>query len=602
MVGPETECAQQLHAEKYRNNGENFDDYAVRFARVAYDKHLDKKQNDKHFRDLLAALRSQRILPAGRQQLAVGRPQKVTVANCFVGPIIEDSIEGIYEALKLGAMTLRTGGGVGWSFSSLRPKGDPIRGLGFKAYASGPVSFMHSWDAMCTTIMSAGRRRGAMMGILSCHHPDVLLFIKEKSNTNLLTNFNISVAITDEFMEALQAKRTYQLRFNGQSYSEADAESVWASIMENNWDYSEPGVIFIDQMNRMNPLNYCEEIVATNPCSEIPLPPHGICLLGSINIVKYLIPDTSSIAQVEPDEFGTIKLVRGHYTLDFDLFKQDVETAVRAFDNVIDIGTYPLKEQQEEEKAKRRMGVGVTGMANALEICGYEYGSPSYLEMQDMVLELLRDTVYDTSIQLSKEKGAFPVFDADLWLNTKFANTLPEDIRGQIKKHGLRNGVLLAIAPTGTISLCADNVSSGIEPPYLLEVSRTIKGEDGDRKVVLKDWAFREYGIKGLTAHEVTPKQHIDTLCRAQKYMDQAISKTCNVRGVRGTGEQKEDGQIVFEEFKDLYLMAYNGGAKSCSTHNMNGKRRGILEATETSSIDQSCSVDEEIGMKTCDI
>lgn len=604
MIGPQHPVSQLLHQSKYRSDGESFDDYAVRYARTLAD-------DEKHFRHLLGGLREQRILPAGRQQLAIGRPHQTTAYNCFCGGIIQDSMFGIMTELKNSAMTLRAGGGDGWDFSTIRPEKDPIYGLGPGAFASGPVGFMPLWHAMCSSIMSAGMRRGAMMGSLSCHHPDIMKFIRakrvspeltpifeairelpegpirkaaEKAAQRLLplTNFNISVGCTDAFMDAVENDGLYDLTFGGRVYQRVRALDVWAVIMENNWDWAEPGVLFFDRINQMNPLRYCEYILSTNPCSEQPLPPNGACLLGSLNMVKYLVPTYSRILHPHtangkpPSGEHHSRYVRG-YELDIDLFREDIRAAVRAFDNVIENTVYPLPEQEAEAKAKRRMGGGVTGVANALEVCGHVYGTPAYLEAQESILAILRDTAYETSIDLAKEKGSFPLFDADKWLASGFAQTLPEHIRERIKREGLRNGLLLSIAPTGTISLTADNISSGIEPPFALELEREINLAEGRTTVAFNDYAFDRFGVKGRTAMECTPQDHVRVLCSAQKYIDSSISKTCNVNGARGGDVQP--GEITFQEFKDLYWLAWKGGAKGCTTYNANGQRAGILTA-----------------------
>jgi ribonucleoside-diphosphate reductase alpha chain len=571
VYGPKTSHARYLHETKYRIDSETFDDYCVRYARTASDDEL-------HFRALLDGLRHQRILPAGRQQLAVGRPYEITAMNCYVGGTIPDSSEGIMDELKWSMLTLRSGGGCGWDFSTLRPFGDPIRGLGVKAYSTGPVSFMGCWDAMCGTVLSAGHRRGAMMGVLRVDHPDIMRFINAKADQTSLTNFNISVAISDTFMEALASGSTYDLVFEGRKYDTVHAEDVWARIMERNWDWAEPGVLFIDTINRMNPLNYCEDIAATNPCGEQPLPPNGACLLGSMNMPKYI----------------------SGKQIDFDLLDLDVAVTCRAFDNVIDVTRYPMERQREEQQNKRRMGIGVTGMANALEILGHRYASASYIKEQEKILKRIRDTAYRTSIKSADKLGSFPFFDATKWLKSGFAKTLPKDIRAGIKKKGLRNGLLLSIAPTGTISLCADNVSSGIEPPFSLEQDRLIHMPEGQTSVSLVDYAYAEHGIKGKTASSVSAEDHIKVLCSAQKYMDSAVSKTCNVNGaVRG---ESAKGTVSFDRFKKLYLSAYKNGAKGCTTFNKNGKRFGIITEKLDDAGEGGCTIDPETGARTCEV
>ena len=588
-IGPRNPFSQELHRKKYRQQGESFDDYCIRYARTTAD-------DNTHFRHLLDGLRSQAILPGGRQQRAVGWPFQTTAFNCTVGDTIPDDTRGIGNALTDSMLTLRSGAGCGWDFSTLRPHGDPIRKLGEDSYASGPVSFMGMWNTMCSTIRSAGERRGAMMAVLRVDHPNVTHFITAKKDQKSLTNFNISVGVTDEFMTALEADSTFDLRFGGRIYQTVRAKDLWAMIMEANWDWAEPGVLFLDRINGMNPLAYCETILAVNPCAEQPLPPNGVCLLLSLNMVKFLTP--------------TLRSSGRRYEIDLDKFAFYTAQSVRACDNVFENTVFPLESQKEEALAKRRMGVGVTGMANALEVCGYRYASPEYLEQQGLILSVLRNTCYETSIDMSRKKGSFPLFQADGWLESGFAQTLPEYLREQIGRYGLRNGLLLSIAPTGTISLTADNISSGIEPPYCLEVDRTVQMADGPRQVALNDYAYEEYGIKGRTAMETSAEEHVRVLTEAQRFVDSSISKTVNVNGVKAT-PVGAIGTVTFDDFKGLYLQAYNGGAKGCSTFNANGKRAGILtertgtsipsqSLTDTVVEDSSCVVDPVSGMKTC--
>lgn len=589
-IGPSTEFSRRLHETKYLDDGEDFDDYAVRYARTTAD-------TKEHFHRLVSALREQRILPAGRQQLAVGRPHQITAFNCFVGSRIKDSMDGIFTELKRSALTLRTGGGCGWDFSTLRPKNERINGLGFKAYASGPVSFMLTWDAMCSTVMSAGERRGAMMGVLRCDHPDIMEFVNAKTDNESLRRFNISVAATDAFMDAVDKDGLYELRWGGRSFGKVRALDVWSRIMERNWDYAEPGVLYIDRINEENPLSYCETIAATNPCGEQPLPPNGACLLLSLNIVKYLVPELKQT----PQGFSL-----AGSSLDWGELERDVRAAVRACDNVIDSTHYPLQAQETEAKRKRRMGVGVTGMANALEIMGLPYGSLEYLDMQDQILEFERNVAYEESIRLSTEKGSFPLFDAPGWLSSGYASKLPLELRRDIGKHGLRNGLLLSIAPNGTISLAADNVSSGIEPPYSHDASRVVQMPSGPEWFKIQDYAYRMYGVRGQTAHDVSAKQHIDTLCRAQHWIDSAVSKTCNVNGQKLQPDGSEIGSVPFEEFKELYLRAYRNGAKGCTTFNINGKRFGIFKTEDSEQQEpepqaEACTFDPETGARSCD-
>ena len=624
-IGPKNLFSQQLHGEKYRADGESFDDYSVRYSRATAD-------DDGHYRRLLEMTRQQRFLPAGRQQRAVGTPHQITAFNCFVANTIEDSMESIMNTLKKGAATMRAGGGKGWDFSTLRPEGDRVNGLGDGAFASGPISFMGMWDAMCKTIMSGGGRRGAMMGVLRVDHPDVRKFIHAKrvspdmqvlwdiveampdsplrfqavmalQKTLKLTSFNISLGMTDDFMEAVKTDGLFTLKFDGRNYGDVRALDLWSEIMESNWDWAEPGVLFIDRINKMNPLQYCEHIAATNPCAEQPLPPNGACLLASLNMVKYLRP------------LGIVNTNgRMAYEFDFEQFEQDVKDAVRAVDNVIDRTLYPLPEQQAEAKAKRRMGLGYTGIANCIETLGFPYGTPGYIQKLEEIHRFFTNTAYRQSIQLAKEKGSFPLFDAEKWLDSGFAKSgvLDDDVIHGIRTVGLRNGLLMSIAPTGTISLCADNVSSGGEPVFALEQRRTVTMQDGKVDVDLNDYAYTEFGTVGRTADQVTPQEHIAVLCAMQKYTDSAVSKTCNVMGQKGG---KGPG-LTFDQFKDLYMQAYDGGAKGCTTFNSNGKRMGILQAKPVAEEQQNpdtageatgtdgpvaCYFDPATGMKTCE-
>ncbi len=574
MYGPKNPFAQELHNEKYRNPGETFDDACVRYARTV-------KENDAHFRILLDGLRHQRILPAGRQQLAVGSGFGVTAMNCYVGGDIPDSMVGIFDEVKDGALTLRTGGGMGWNFSTLRPQGDTIHGLGKKSYSSGPISFMNVWQAMCGTILSAGHRRGAMMGVLDVTHPDIMRFINAKQDQGTLSNFNISVAVTDQFMEAVANDGLYDLQFNGRKYGTMRALDIWSTMMERNWDWAEPGVLFMERINRWNNLWYCEKISATNPCGEVPLPPYGACLLMSINCAQFIRYDDNGL------------------WFDFDQLNIDVDAGVRANDRVIDISHYPLERQKTEHAKKRRMGMGVTGIANAIEtVWGHKYGTKEYIEKQEKIMEAIQLQSYRTSIAMAAEKGPFELYDRDMFLKGHHIKDLPEDIIWGIKKYGIRNSHLGSQAPTGTISMAADNVSGGIEPVFAHRQSRLVHMPEGQREIQVNDYAFENYGVKGRTSDETTAEEHVDVLCSVQKYIDQAVSKTCNVDGKKPTGE----GTVSFERFKDLYMRAYEGGAKGCTTFNKNGKRFGILkEVKDEVEEGAACTFDPETGTRTCE-
>lgn len=585
MTGPTLPIAEETHATKYRLNSESFAHQTARNAHAL-------KDSDEHFNELLDITRNQRFLFAGRVQSDMGSPRSTTAFNCFVSMTIEDSMESIIKSLGQAAETMRRGGGIGFNFSKLRPNGDRIVSL--DSIASGPLSFMGIFDALCRTIASAGHRRGAMMAVLNVDHPDIEEYIHAKQNNTELTQFNMSIGITDDFMECLEEGRKFPLKFEGRTYKMVDPQALWDDIMRATWDYAEPGVLFIDRINRENNLSYCETIEATNPCGEQPLPPHGACLLGSFNLTKY-------ISTVNP--FGE----DGARWFDLEQLLKDVPSVVRALDNVIDRTEYPLQEQKDEALNKRRIGIGVTGVANAGEALGLPYGSYEFRFWMAEMLYALSTEVYEASNSLAEEKGAFPLFDAEKYLDAPFIKRLPDWLRNKIATHGIRNSHLLSIAPTGTISLTADNVSSGIEPPFALETDRMVQTVDGPKLYkAVPDYAFGTWGIKGQTADSIAAADHVKVLCTAQKYIDSACSKTCNV-----------GPDVTFEEFKGLYIQAYKGGAKGCTTFRSAGKRFGILTdanaedkpttTTETTAVDtpepegEACTFDPLTGQRTCE-
>jgi ribonucleoside-diphosphate reductase alpha chain len=573
--GPTLPISESIHALKYRGKGESFKQAMVRVADAL-------KDTEEHYLKMKDILLDMRFLPAGRVQAAMGSPKQVTPYNCFVSNTIVDSMDGIMQAAYEAAETMRLGGGIGYDFSTLRPRGDLIRSLDSRS--SGPVSFMGIFDAICKTIASAGHRRGAQMGVLRVDHPDIEEFIEAKANSTQLTQFNVSVGVTDKFMAAVKADTTFDLVFDGRVYQTVKAKALWDKILRLTWDWAEPGILFIDRMNRKNNLWYCETISATNPCGEQPLPPYGACLLGSINLTKYVYFSEG-------------------YHINFLQLLADIPHIIRAMDNVVDRAIYPLFQQELEAKNKRRMGIGVTGVANAIEACGFPYGSPEFLGVLEEVMELIRDTAYRASIELAKEKGPFPLFDERM-LESEFALTLPEDIREDILTYGIRNSHLLSVAPTGTISLTADNVSSGIEPVFSLMYDRTIQTFEGPRVERILDYGFANLGTKGRTANELSVFDHVAVLNVASKYVDSACSKTCNV-----------GDDITWEQFKDVYMRAYDGGASGCTTFRASGKRYGILNASkdeevvETPEVEEdnfveesgACYYDVNTGLRTCE-
>ena len=540
--GPTIGISEEIHAMKYRSKGESFKDAMTRVAEAL-------KDDEHHFEEFREILYDMRYLPAGRVQSAMGAPRRVTAYNCFVSMTIPDSMEGIMLAAQEAAKTMQLGGGIGYDFSTLRPHGALIKGLDSRS--SGPLSFMGIFDAVCKTISSAGHRRGAQMGVLRVDHPDIAEFIRVKNNSTTLTQFNLSVGVTDAFMEAVKNDTTFDLTFEGRVYDTINARALWDDILRSTWDWAEPGILFIDRINKKNNLHYCETIAATNPCGEQPLPPNGACLLGSFNLVKY----------VEKEIDGT-------YIFNYEKLKHDIPPVVRAMDNVVDRAVYPLPAQELEAKSKRRMGLGVTGVANAIEALGFEYGSYMFLETLEEIMKTIRDTCYHSSVSLAIEKGPFPLYRGEM-LESDFCKTLPNDLRDLIERHGIRNSHLLSVAPTGTISLSADNVSSGIEPVFSYGFDRTIQTYDGPRVERVEDYGYRVFGVKGRKADDLPVMAHVKVLNLASRYVDSACSKTCNV-----------GDDVTWSEFKDVYMAAYDGGASGCTTFRASGKRYGILNAS----------------------
>ncbi len=572
--GPTTDIAKETHATKYRGENETFYDYACRVSAALSD-------SEEHRVRLKDALLEQRFLPGGRIQAGAGSPKKVTLFNCFLSPKIEDNSDSIMDAVKSSFMTLRTGGGVGYDFSNLRYKGARINSL--DSSASGPLSFMDIFDATCKAVMSAGHRRGAQLACLRVDHPDIEAFVRSKQNETRFRNFNISVGITDKFMQAVINKEPFDLVFENKVVSTIDAVSLWDEIMRSTYDYAEPGVLFLDTINRNNNLWYIEELVSTNPCGEVPLGYNGTCLLGSLNLVKYI--EKNAYASYD----GSIG-----YHFNSHKFTKDIFTAVRALDRVIDISLFPLEEQRVEAQSKRRMGLGITGLANTLEILGYRYGTEDSISFTRSMMTMLRNTAYTASVELAKEKGPFPLFDKEQFVKSEFVQTLPLHIQEDIQKYGIRNSHLISIAPTGTISLTADNVSSGIEPPFNLEYTRQIQlGFEGVKVETVKDYAWHFYGVKGRTANEISAQEHVAMLNTVAYYVDQAVSKTCNV------GEE-----VGWEQFKDIYMQAWKGKAKGVTTFREAGKRFGILNNIKPSNdneVSGACIIDLETGKKSCD-
>jgi len=530
------------------------------------------------------ALESFKFLPAGRINAGAGAGgRNVTLFNCFVMGTLEDSLSGIFDGLKEAVLTMQQGGGIGYDFSTLRPQGAEVKGVA--SDSSGPLSFMDVWDASCRTIMSAGVRRGAMMATMRCDHPDIERFIEAKRDPLRLRMFNVSVLCTDKFMEAVRVNGKFDLVFDGKVYKTINAKSLWDKIMSSTYHYAEPGVIYIDRINAMNNLNYCETIACTNPCGEQPLPPYGACLLGSINLVALLNPD---------------------YTINYGGLRHTVQVAVRMMDNVVDVSKFPLKEQEEEAKNKRRIGLGVTGLADALALGGITYGSDEAVAWTDRVMKYISVAAYEASIELAKEKGSFPLLDVEAFLNSGNMRRVRESVRNGVREHRMRHALLTSIAPTGTISLYAGNVSSGIEPIFALGYERKVMQKDGSKITeVVEDYGVTKFKRDNpgkslpssfVTAQTLEPKAHVRMQSAAQRWIDSSISKTINV---------PED--ICFDDFKQVYLDAYEMGCKGCTTYRPNDVTGSVLTATEEGQIEEggACEIkfDEASGqlIRTCE-
>ncbi len=505
------------------------------------------------------ALEGFRFLPAGRILSGAGTERRVTLFNCFVMGDIGDDLGEIFHHLREAALTMQQGGGIGYDFSTLRPKGAPVRGVG--ADASGPLSFMDVWDAMCRTIMSAGARRGAMMATMRCDHPDIEDFIAAKRQVGRLRNFNLSVLATDPFMAAVEADGDWELTFGGRVFKTIRARALFDTITQATYDYAEPGVIFIDRINKRNNLHYCEEIHSTNPCGEQPLPAYGACLLGSINLARLVRDPFTAHARIDEEELAEL-----------------VGTAIRMMDNTIDVSGFPLEAQRREAEAKRRIGLGMTGLADALMMTGLRYGTAEAAAQAGAWAQQIERAAYLTSAGLAAEKGAFPLYDAEPYLAGETIRGLEKDVRDAIARHGIRNALLTSVAPTGTISLVADNVSSGIEPVFALAYTRKVLQPDGSRvEEEVSDHALRRFrAIHGadaalpdyfVTAQDLSPAEHVRMQAAVQKHVDSAISKTVNV-----------PADISFASFQEVYLDAYRSGCKGCTTYRPNDITGSVLE------------------------
>jgi ribonucleoside-diphosphate reductase alpha chain len=528
------------------------------WARVARALAAPEGEPEHWARRFYEAMEDFRFLPAGRVVAGAGTGREVTLFNCFVLGTIPDDMGGIFAHLREAALTMQQGGGIGYDFSSLRPKGAPVKGVG--ADASGPLSFMDVWDAMCRTIMSAGHRRGAMMATLACDHPDIEAFIEAKREPGRLRMFNLSVLASDAFMRAVEEDAPWQLGFAGTVAKVLPARELWDKIMRATFAYAEPGVIFIDRINQRNNLWYCETIHTTNPCGEQPLPPYGACLLGSLNLARLIERPFAPGAR-----------------LDLDRLRRLVPDCVRMMDNVIDISLFPLPQQRQEALAKRRIGLGVTGLADALIMCGLRYGAPEAVAAVEGWMAAIRHEAYRASAALAAEKGPFPLFDRDAYLAGETIRSLDEQVRGEIARVGIRNALLTSIAPTGTISLFADNVSSGIEPVFSFRHARRLLMPDGGRREEeVVDYAYRLFRRQHgehtplpdyfVDAQALLPEDHLVMQSAVQRHVDSSISKTINV-----------PADIPFDRFKNVYLQAYAQGCKGCTTYRPNEVTGAVL-------------------------
>lgn len=579
---------------RYRHKDE--ESITASWTRVARSLASVESDPDEHYQRFMSILEDYRFLPGGRILAGAGTGRDVTLFNCFVMGLIEDSLDGIFTALRESALTMQMGGGIGLDFSTLRPAGVRTKRVG--VIASGPVSFMHVWDAMCATLVSSGNRRGAMMATLRCDHPDIETFVTAKQQPGVLTHFNLSVQVTDAFMQAVENDAEWPLLFPADSLGEESdalpvmqsawpghevpvacrvlrtlgARELWERITRAAYDTAEPGVLFIDTINRENNLAGSERITATNPCGEIPLPPWGGCDLGSINLTRFII-----------DPFGK------EASLDMESLGQTVHAAVRLLDNAIDLSHYPLPQQREQMQATRRIGLGITGLADAFIMLNIRYGDEDSFALASRLMQQIRDAAYRASVELAREKGAFPAFDASAYLASPFITRLPAAIREDIARYGIRNSHLLAIAPAGTISLLAGNLSSGLEPVFEKRYRRRVRVDGDWKEFDVEDRAcalWRGPGMPGdppawIGARELLPDLHLRMQACLQPFVDSAISKTVNV-----------PAGMPYSDYRGLFGQAWQLGLKGCTTFRPNPVTGSVLDTPDAG----CCRIDREGG------
>jgi ribonucleoside-diphosphate reductase alpha chain len=534
----------RLHAEKYRDTDQTKENHDLRLS-------TNLSSDPVHAQHLKQSLERHRFLPAGRIQAAFGASEReVSPFNCSVSQTIHDDMGSIMDAVSKAAMILRLGTGIGYNFSNLRPEGSEIKKL--KTKSSGPLSFMKIFDVMASTIASSGHRRGAQMGIMNVDHPDIEDFIDAKMVKGAYRQFNLSVGVTDKFMEAVDNNADWPLVHNGHVYKTIRANLLWEKITKNAYYSAEPGIIFIDRLNQENNLYYCEEIEATNPCAEQPLPPNGLCTLGSFNLMGYLY---------KSQETGT-------YKFDFDTFKQDINNWVEAYDNIFDRAIYAIPEHESDATAKRRMGLGLTGIANALEYILYKpsYGSMEFCSNLNVIAHTLMEQAYWKSIDLARTRGSFMLYDREKYMSGKFICKLPPKILEAMAKHGIRNSHLISYAPCGTISQTAGNISSGVEPIFYHEVSRDVFMKDGFENITIKDFNYRTFGFKGKTLEECSVEDHLRVAETCQRYCDSAVSKTVNVAK-----------SCTYEDYAQIYVQAHKLGLKGITVYRPSELRGAVI-------------------------